>query len=317
MQYAGALWPSGVASKDALQLIEVREAVLNDCCLVGEVDILATEHAPKGGSAPDERRSVEPNFLRWLVREDEVEISGTVTKCYRIEPNIDDASLDEWATHIRRHYRRDKELQEALKGYTADLSSYLADFVIPDAPEIRSGDFAEIVICDLLEFMENYAVSRYKHLDRADKNCSEHGSDVIAYRVTDSQHPRSSDELLVVEVKSRASTTNLKQAIMDAGADSMRDKARLAMTLDYHRCRSERYGDSTNADAMARFLNRGEYPCREIYAIGAIAGLKNAGRHLGGAESKTLGLSEDMPVYIVHKPKLMEMIHDLYRRCCL
>lgn len=290
---------------------------MNGYCMVGKVDILATGRVSKDYIVSDKRRLARPNFLRWLVHEDEVEISGTVTKCYRIEPNIDDASLDEWATHIRRHYRRDKELQEALKGYPADLSSYLADFVIPDAPEIRSGDFAEIVICDLLEFMENYAVSRYKHLDRADKNCSEHGSDVIAYRVTDSQHPRSSDELLVVEVKSRASTTNLKQAIIDAGADSMRDKARLAMTLDYHRCRSKQYGDSANADAMARFLNRGEHPCREIYAVGAIAGVKNVERHLGSAESKTLGLAEGASVYIVHKPKLMEMIHDLYRRCCL
>lgn len=68
---------------------------------------------------------------------------------------------------------------------------------------------------------------------------------------------------------------------------------------------------------MARFLNRGEHPCREIYAVGAIAGVKDVKRHLGSAESKTLGLAEDMPVYIVHKPKLMEMIHDLYRRCCL
>lgn len=285
--------------------------------MVGKVDIPAAGRVPKDDSASDKRCLAKPNYLRWLVLEDEVEISGTVTKCYRIEPNIDDDSLNEWSTHIRRHYRRDKELQEALKGYPADLSRYLTDFVIPDAPEIRSGDFAEIVICDLLEFMENYAVSRYKHLDRADKNCSEHGSDVIAYRVTDSQHPQSSDELLVVEVKSRASTTNLKQAIIDAGADSMRDKARLAMTLDYHRCRSKQYGDSANADAMARFLNRGEHPCREIYAVGAIAGVKNVERHLGSAESKTLGLAEGASVYIVHKPKLMEMIHDLYRRCCL
>lgn len=258
----------------------------------------------------------KPSFLNWLVLEDEVEISGAVTRCYWVEPGMDEDLLNEWAAHIRRHYRQDKELQRSLEGYPGDLSEYLADFVIPNVPEIRSGDFAEIVICDLLEFMENYTVSRYKHLDRVDKNCSEHGSDVIAYRLFDPQKPQSSDELLVVEVKSQASTTNLKRAITDASADSVRDRARLAMTLDYHRCRSERYGDNDNARVMARFLNRGEYPCREVYAVGAIAGVKDAKKHLGCIGLEELGLANNTPVFIVHKPKFMELIHDLYQRCC-
>lgn len=49
------------------------------------------------------------SFLNWLVLEGEVEISGAVTKCYRVEQDMDDDSLNEWSSHIRKHYRRNKE----------------------------------------------------------------------------------------------------------------------------------------------------------------------------------------------------------------
>lgn len=274
-----------------------------------------TDASPDTGESTS--RLPRPGFIDWLVKEDDVLIDGAVCSCFRLNASIDDTLFDEWAVHIRRHYQRDKVLRDSMKDYPGTQAEYLARFVIPDKPEMRGGDFAEIIIQDLLEFMQAYTVSRWKHLDRVDKNCSEHGNDVIAYLMDDPDVASLSDELVVVEVKSEASSGNLKRALTKAAYDSAnRDEARLAITLDYHRRRSRAYGDMRNAKAMARFMDKGEHSYKNTFAIGAVAGVKDAKRHLDGATASDLGIQADTPVFVIHRERLMELIHDVYNRCC-
>ena len=67
------------------------------------------------------------------------------------------------------------------------IKQYLHDYVIPQKGEelgatVRSADITEILISDLLEFVHQYSVPRYKLKNRSGKNNSQQGTDVIAYK---------------------------------------------------------------------------------------------------------------------------------------
>lgn len=256
----------------------------------------------------------KPDFLKWLVREDEVVIEGTNVECFRIEGQIDEASLQDWALHIRRHYIRDDELANYTRYYNQDAESYLTNFKIPDIAQIRGGDFAEIIISDLLQFIDGYTVPRYKQHGREDKNNSGRGTDVIAYKVKDPQKPSSEDELVAIEVKSRSASTDLKGAICEASRDSLKDRSRLAMSLCYYAEKSLHQGDLKTSEEMRRFLDAAEHPFIEKFAIGAVAGIEDAKAHLE-KHSLELVINTGDSLFIIHRPHLMELIHNIYDRC--
>ena len=68
----------------------------------------------------------KPDFIEWLVEEDDVRIDGAVTRCFRIEGVMDDGALQRWALHVRRHYIRDDELDRHVEFYDLDRESYLS-----------------------------------------------------------------------------------------------------------------------------------------------------------------------------------------------
>ena len=259
----------------------------------------------------------EPVFIKWLVYEEDVQIEGAVTRCFRLDGSIDERSLQEWALHIRRHYIRDDELEDYSSFYEIDPATYLRASCIPDVPRIRGGDFAEIIISDLLQFIEGYEVPRYKQHGRSDKNNSEHGTDVIAYKLVDPLKPNLKDELLAVEVKSRSSSTALSDAISEAAKDSPKDRSRLAMTISYYSRRSLESGDDRTSAELKRFLCASERPFIESFAIGAIAGVKDAKRQIGFKNADDFFLSKNDKVFIIHRPHFMDLIHSVYERCVL
>lgn len=261
------------------------------------------------------RKLPRPCFVDWLVREDEVSIEGCSVECFRLEGAIDDAALVEWARHIRRHYIRDDELREYSEFFEIGENEYLRENVIPDVPQIMAGDFAEIVISDLVQFVEGYEVPRYKQYGRSDKNSSEHGTDIVAFKMENPSNPSKFDELLAIEVKSRSSSTDLKGAISDAAKDSPKDRSRIAMTLAYYGKRSLDAGDILTSSELKRFMNASEHPFKEAFAIGAIAGIGNAERHLEGLSASDLYVAEGGTVVVIHRSHLMDLIREIYDRC--
>lgn len=247
--------------------------------------------------------------------EEAVCIEGADVSCFRIKGDFDEPALQDWALHIRRHYVRDAELYDYLKFYEQDSAEFLRSFKIPDVPQIKSGDFAEIIISDLLQFIKGYEVPRYKQHGRVDKNQSERGTDVIAYKINDLEKPSKNDELIAVEVKSRSSSTDLKGAISEAAKDSPKDKSRLAMTLAYYSARSLNAGDVKTSTELKRFLDAGEHPFTEKLAIGAVAGIDNAKKHLEGKSASDLFITNGQSVFIIHRTHLMDLIHEIYSRC--
>ena len=52
-----------------------------------------------------------PQYINWIAREDGVVFEDQQSlNCYRLSYVIDNAILDDWALHIRRHYVSDGEL---------------------------------------------------------------------------------------------------------------------------------------------------------------------------------------------------------------
>jgi virulence associated protein len=251
-------------------------------------------------------------------------VDGEKIKCY-ILPSEEVCSGDlitDWALHVRRHYIRDGELQRKLQNRGVVAETYLKAYKIPDKKIIRSGDFGEILIGDILEQIESYEVPRYKHWGRQDKNRSDPGSDVIAYRLTESDYWDAADELLVVEVKVLSSSGYIKRVVDDASKDSWKDrvdeleidKSRLGMTLDYVNSRSLIADDHVTADAMERFQQMAEHPCIIRYGIGAIAAANNPEvlleKHYQFQSFAQLDL-----VYIVGGANLADLIDKVYESC--
>ena len=54
----------------------------------------------------------KPSFIDDLAVETEVSIPGIETRCYLLNFCQDEAALDAWALHIRRHYVRDDVLKK-------------------------------------------------------------------------------------------------------------------------------------------------------------------------------------------------------------
>ena len=237
--------------------------------------------------APSFQQWDEPKYLDLLIKSPPNDIVDCVKiKCYTL-PKIGecgDVIMADWALHVRRHYIFDEELSAVVQRRSVTVEEYLRKSVIPNKRETMSGDFGEMLIADLLERFENYRVPRYKHCDRLDRNESEHGSDVIGYKVSDSQSCDVEDELLVVEVKAQTSSGYIKGVVNKAKKDSRKDrvnlrhmdKSRLGMTLNYLERRSDDYGDNVTAAIMRRFLEAAEFPCIIRYGIGAIAATDNA-----------------------------------------
>ena len=251
-------------------------------------------------------------------------VDGKKIKCYILPSDeaCSDDLLADWAMHVRRHYIRDAELQCKVRNLSMVAATYLKAYKIPNRKIIRSGDFGEILIGDMLEQIESYEVPRYKHWGRQDKNRSDPGSDVIAYRLTESDYWDTEDELLVVEVKVLSSSGYIKRVVNDASEDSLKDrvdeleidKSRLGMTLDYVNSRSMMANDRETADAMARFQQMAECPCVVRYGIGAIAATNNPDTLL--EKNYQFESFEKLDLaYIVGGANLPDLIDKIYESC--
>ena len=102
-----------------------------------------------------------PQYINWIVREDGVVFEDQQSlNCYMLSYVIDNAVIDDWALHIRRHYIPDSELEEDAVLNNMSVEEYLRQFVIPQknepfGPTARSNDISEILFADLFEFVKS------------------------------------------------------------------------------------------------------------------------------------------------------------------
>lgn len=250
---------------------------------------------------------------------------GTSVNCWLLdwEP-ITDSELDEWALHLLRQYIYDEDLAHESGLFGMPAREYLTSSVVSDrtdARNARSGDFAEILVEDILEYLCGFAVPRYKHRYRKDKNASGPGVDVIAYQQKDSSIPSTDDKLLVFEVKSNASgktEAGFLGRVKDATAGSAKDPNRTPMSLVWMIKKADRAGDTATVNDLRRFLNRAgaHFEIEECggYGSAVITSYSMPNASLAKNLPAGVGLKMEDSLIVVHGNKLMELVNSLYDR---
>ena len=262
-----------------------------------------------------------PRYVRWLIEETNIKLSdGTHIPCYRLEHTKDEDVLNEWALHLRRHYESDESLRNSMAQLGISASDYLRDYVLPGSGRLgassRSGDFTEILVSDLLEFIQHYKVPRCKQQNRANKDSSTQGTDVIGYYYANADGKASpNDELVTAEVKAGLSTSTYKP-LKKAADDSQKDEFRWATTLNYYRLHFHNKGDRAEAERIARFQQKPEKQFRIRYLGVGVTSISLVENELiPDYSSDDLMLSTGHEIFLIHGEKLMDLAHDLYARC--
>lgn len=279
-------------------------------------------------------RKMTSEHLEYLLYEKTLTTSeGQDVEIYKLQIDDDDDILKKWASHLREHYCSESEIDIFRKGYNMTRKEYLEKIKFPDekvdtGPAVRSGDFTEILVADYVQYVLEYYVPRTRYDRKTIRNSSTMGSDVIGYKYD--KRPHKTDELIIFEVKAAASETGppseeaVKKAkkenksspikLQKAVDDSNKDVLRLAESLNAMYQRLIDRGDFNTADEVQRFQNSTDTPYQTFYAAAAVHSKKSYSEDLLKYVSTLDHICPDIKLIVIYCDKLMEFIHDMYRR---
>lgn len=247
------------------------------------------------------------------------------TACGRTVPVFDlhhditnDSVMSAWAYHFRQHYCSDEDL---VFNKPARLSSYdyLVNIKFPSktkkpGPSIRSGDFAEILVADYIQYVRDYKVPRTRWDRKTVANESSKGSDVVGFK-WDRLKPNVSDELLIYEIKALAAENGRTAVLQNAVNDSAKDEIRIAETLNAMRQRLGDRKDLESALMVDRFQNYSDLPYSRRY--GAAAVITTSSFKLPKLASTTVNnhpFRDDVEMLVIRGASLIPLINALYER---
>ena len=262
----------------------------------------------------------KPSHIKWLIDTGErlSTADGKEIEVWEFQHEDNDTILSEWATHFRNHYCLDSEIDELVSGTGKTKSQYLTEVKFPDCsevpgPSIRSGDFAEILIADYLEFYCNYWIPRLRYNDKTIRNESKKGSDIIGFKVTSLQDSPN-DEMVIFEVKASFSDTK-DNRLQDAVDGSNIDEIRRTESLNALKQRFVSAKESQNAKKIERFQNAVARPYKEISGAAAVLEKSVFDKTNFSTVITSKHYNHSLLLLIVVKgEKMMPLVHKLYRR---
>ena len=261
-----------------------------------------------------------PPSLNYLRR-----CAGTLTSgegcsidVWELTSPVSAVDLSAWARHFRQHYCPDAEIDALRAGTPHSRADYLLHLAFPDAtaapgPSIRAGDFAEILISDYVEHVLGYWVPRGKYADKASRDESVKGVDILGFRMPAPTHAPA-DELLTFEVKAQLSGGEYSGALQKAVTDSAKDYLRSAITLNATKRRLMRAGERERALVVERFQNKDDRPF--VFKCGAGAVLSDlaydeaAIRTVSAASHEN---SANLQLLVVRGTDLMTLVRSLFQ----
>lgn len=182
--------------------------------------------------------------------------------------------IKSWAKLFRQNYCSDADIDALRSGTGFSRKEFLEQLIFPDrfaapGPSIRSGDFAELMVTDYVQFIQSYWVPRMKYSEKASRNESIKGVDIVGFKKinTDSDSPQ--DTLLTFEVKAQATGDEYVDRLQKAVDDSSKDFIRIAQTLNATKRRLLDRSDDEKAKLVERFQNMADKPY--VYKSGAAA----------------------------------------------
>lgn len=239
---------------------------------------------------------------------------------WKFQHQQDEEILFEWAKHFRNHYCFDSEIDYLRKGYDYSRAEYLNIIKFPDlkdppGPSIRAGDFGEILVADFLEYLFGYWVPRTRYREKAIRNESTKGTDIIGFRIVEDGKVSLKDELVIFEAKAQFSGRKAKARLEDAIGGSAKDILRKAESLNAIKQHLHNRDEFEHAKKIERFQNQVDYPYKEVY--GAVALFEN---HLFSRELISLTKtsahlhSGDLTLIVIKGDQMMRLVHELYKR---
>lgn len=265
------------------------------------------------------------DYLAWLQKTSEslTTSDGKPVEVWRLTCDFSDAKRwSSWAAHFRSHYCLDAAIDKLKKGtpHEGSRRDYLLSIVLPDekdgfGPAIRAGDFAEIMVCDLLEGQFGYWVPRVRYQDKAIRNESPKGIDVVGVKLaTENGTPSPQDALIAIETKAQLSGSTANPRLQDAIDDSAKSPLKKAETLNAIKRRLLEQDRAVDADRIERFQDPLKNPYE--YRCGAVAFFCNSVYDPVHVQSSTtVGAHPNagaLSLIIVRADTFMQIVHRLY-----
>lgn len=249
---------------------------------------------------------------------------GTEISVFELEIDyVDEAALRQWATHFRNHYCLDSKLDRLRKGTGKSRDQYLTDMVFPDktddfGPATRSGDFAEILIADLLESQFGFWTPRTRYDDKLVRNESPKGTDVLGFRFAGAgpAFPSQQDVLVSFESKAQLSSGKPKAKLQEAVVDSAKDALRISESLNAVKRRLIDRGDDDGADKVERFQEGLQVPYIRMSGAAAVfcSSVYDPATVSKTTECSTHENAGNLMLVVVYSATLMKFVHALYER---
>lgn len=262
-----------------------------------------------------------PTYLHHLKQEESLTLSGGVTcEVWELAVPVNSASLSEWALRFREAYCLDSDLDILRDGTGKSRAEYLLELVFPDkhaspGPAVRSGDFAELLVSDYVEFVLGYWVPRGKYAEKGSRDESVKGVDIVGFQCLDPGKPKPTDKMLAFEAKAQLGGGKYKDRLQVAVNDSGKDYLRAGETLAAMKRRMHVSGDCASMLVVQRFQDAVDRPYRLL--SGAAAILSDAAFDTDGIKETTVAghnNADNLKLIVIRGKGLMTLAHTLYQR---
>lgn len=266
-------------------------------------------------------RDAKPAYLQHLKRVELLTLDGGgQCEIWDLEEADNAASLSEWASRFRQTYCPDRDIDTLRGGTGKSRAEYLLELVFPDksappGPGVRSGDFAELLVSDYVEFILGYWVPRGKYAEKGSRNESVKGVDIVGFKCPEAGQPKATDEMLTFEAKAQLGEGKYKGRLQDAVDDSGKDYLRAGETLAAMKRRMHVSGERASMLVVERFQNAVDRPYRLL--SGAAAILSDTAFDTDGIKGTTIAEHNNagnLKLVVVKGKDLMTLAHALYQR---
>jgi hypothetical protein len=238
---------------------------------------------------------------------------------------VDDADTEiwkAWAKHFREHYCLDSMIDEFRDGTPYSRAEYLKQLVFPDAnkgwgPAVRTGDFTEILLSDLIEEHFQCWVPRTRYANKGVRNESPKGTDVLGLKFINADFsPSRKDILLTFEGKAQLSGSKPKPKLQEAINDSSKDSFRKGETLNAIKRRLIEHGEHQDSLKVQRFQDALGLPYVEQSGAAAFFCLSVYDSiHIYQSTScKSHKNFKNLFLLVIRSKSFMKLVHALYER---
>lgn len=266
-------------------------------------------------------QAAKPAYLQHLKQAEALTL-GTGVKCevWELDVPVDAACLGEWANRFRQTYCPDSDLDILREGTGKSRAEYLLELVFPDksappGPAVRSGDFAELLVSDYVEYVLGYWVPRGKYAEKGSRDESVKGVDIVGFQCPDPAQPKPTDEMLTFEAKAQLGGGKYKDRLQVAVNDSGKDYLRAGETLAAMKRRMHVAGEHASMLVVQRFQDAVDRPYQLL--SGAAAILSDAAFDTDGIKGTTIAghnNAGNLKLIAVKGEDMMTLAHALYQR---